>query len=244
MNEKEIVMFNYTIHPKKPIRSITRLGLIRVPKTYLLSKDEVKECLPLATVYRHFYNSNERVSLMNLDRLHNETFMTEEEYKKFLASKEEEDFEAFVTCKEDPEEVIENSLSDTDSRGSVVASIPEEKAEEVVVPEVVEEENSVSSIPEEKVEEVKEEELDTAQNNTEAEEVEPEFVEKVDDADVVEDTVDEEAKDSEELSVEKIDDELELVEESTEEVVEEVKIENNHINKHSKTTVNYNKKKK
>lgn len=77
----------YSINPRKII-NLEGVGPIRVAKSLFLDKKDVEYCLKYGTVYRRFgaENRNERVNITNLDRLHNEKYMTEEEYKLFLQS--------------------------------------------------------------------------------------------------------------------------------------------------------------
>ena len=80
----EDIKYAYQIHPKKPIRALPEFGLIRTKRTLMLTKEQVKKVLPFASVYRRFnHDTVERVTIYNLDRLHNERLMTEEEYKIF-----------------------------------------------------------------------------------------------------------------------------------------------------------------
>ena len=81
-------IYLYTVHPKKIIKELPTLP-IRRPKSLYLDKDQVAICLKYGSVYRRFANENrnERVTISNLDRLHNEKFMTEEEFEKFKLSK-------------------------------------------------------------------------------------------------------------------------------------------------------------
>ena len=121
-------VFLYSVCPKKVIKELPTTIPIRSPKSLYLTKEQVKICLKYGSVYRRFANEqrNERVNIMNVDRLHNEKFMTEEQYKEY-----------------------EQSLKDG-QRGSVIVDEPkvedpkpeikEDKKEEVKVETVVEEE--------------------------------------------------------------------------------------------------------
>jgi hypothetical protein len=75
----------YSIYPRKPIKLSDEIGVIRVPKSLQLTKEEVLKCLKFGPVQRRFANENiiEKVYPSNLDRLHNAKYMTEEEYEKF-----------------------------------------------------------------------------------------------------------------------------------------------------------------
>ena len=77
----------YSVHPRTVIKELP-VAPIRVPKSLYLTKDQVLICLKHGAVYRRFANEgkNERVTITNVDRLHNEKFMTEEQYAAFLQS--------------------------------------------------------------------------------------------------------------------------------------------------------------
>lgn len=79
----------YSVHPRKPIKNLSNVSVIRVPKSLSLTLEDVLICLKSAIVYRRFANENkiERVTILNAERLHNAKFMTEEEYEKFLIAK-------------------------------------------------------------------------------------------------------------------------------------------------------------
>ena len=84
--------FLYSVYPKKPIRNLLSNGRpINSPKTLSLTKEEVLYCMKSGTVYRRFgsIDRNERVTTINLDRLHQKEFVTEEEWKKNNAVVEE-----------------------------------------------------------------------------------------------------------------------------------------------------------
>ena len=77
--------FLYSVYPKRVIKSIPGT-VIRTAKSLYLNKEEVLICLKNGSVYRRFANEsrNEKVTILNIDRLHNAKFMTEEEYEAFL----------------------------------------------------------------------------------------------------------------------------------------------------------------
>lgn len=85
MNNEDTT-YLYEVRPKRPIKNLTNVPVVRTHKSLHLTKDDVKKCLPLASVWRRFANEGrlERVVPSNVDRLHNDHFMTEEEYKEFL----------------------------------------------------------------------------------------------------------------------------------------------------------------
>jgi len=82
----EEIRFLYSVYPKKPIKGILENGrVINSGKSLNLTIDQVKACMQCGTVYRWFANENriERVTSANMERLHNEKFMTEDEYEAF-----------------------------------------------------------------------------------------------------------------------------------------------------------------
>lgn len=85
MSEKA---FLYGVNPRRPIKNLNdEVPIIRTNTSLFLTKEEVQKCLPFASVWRRFNTSTlERVTADNIDRLHNEKFYTEEEWK--IAEKE------------------------------------------------------------------------------------------------------------------------------------------------------------
>lgn len=78
--------YMYTVSPKRPVKGLSEVPILRVRKSLMLTKEDVKKCLQSGSVYRRFTpDCVERVTIANLDRFHNEKFMTETEYEAFLA---------------------------------------------------------------------------------------------------------------------------------------------------------------
>ena len=147
MNEE--IRFLYSINPKKLIRFLNGNPIIppiRTSKTLSLTKEEVRECLKYGSLYRRFANEgvNVRVTLNNIDRLHNAKLMTEEEYEKFL---EEENKKPQVES--DP--MNRGTVFDTEER------VPEPKKETEPTPVAVEEEKKVEVSDEIKSDSISEE---------------------------------------------------------------------------------------
>lgn len=147
MNEE--IRFLYSINPKKLIRFLNGNPIIppiRTSKTLSLTKEEVRECLKYGSLYRRFANEgvNVRVTLNNIDRLHNAKLMTEEEYEKFL---EEENKKPQVES--DP--MNRGTVFDTEER------VPEPKKETEPAPVTVEEEKKVEVSDEIKSDSISEE---------------------------------------------------------------------------------------
>ena len=77
--------FLYSVFPKMLIKNLPGVPAFKNSKSLSLTKDEVKICLRSGSVYRRFANESktEKVNLSNIDRLHHDRFMTEEEYEEF-----------------------------------------------------------------------------------------------------------------------------------------------------------------
>lgn len=77
--------FLYSVKPRRPIQLDGGSVIIKTPKSLLLTKEDVLTCIDKgAIVYRRFANEDklEPVTKYNLDRLHNNKFITEDEYAK------------------------------------------------------------------------------------------------------------------------------------------------------------------
>ena len=91
MEKKNEELYIYAVHPRKAI-VIDGVGTIRSAKSVYLSKEDVFKCLKKASVYRRFpFGITEKVNIDNVDRLHRENYMTEEEYTKFLKAEKSAD---------------------------------------------------------------------------------------------------------------------------------------------------------
>ena len=124
MVDNKDVAYLYSVHPKRIIKTLSDKSIvIRRPQSLFLNLEDVKECLKYGSVYRRFANEsrNERVTLRNVERLHNAKFMTEEEYEKLN--------------KKETEEVVEYA-----PRATVINTIVEPVIEEAAEPEEVQEE--------------------------------------------------------------------------------------------------------
>lgn len=81
----EAKSYLYSVHPKRIIKGLESVDVIRAPKSLYLTLEDVKKCIRLGTVYRRFSSSDiARVNTANVERLHNEKYMNEDEYKQFL----------------------------------------------------------------------------------------------------------------------------------------------------------------
>jgi len=144
--------FLYSVYPKKPIKDLLSNGRpINSPKTLSLTKEEVLYCMKSGTVYRRFGedNRNERVTTLNLDRLHNRKFMTEDEWKKL-----KEESTVVVEQPKKPVEPIRPTVINT----IVKPVVEESKVEEPKKVEPVVEESTQEETVEETTEEVTEDE--------------------------------------------------------------------------------------
>ena len=132
----------YSVNPKKIIP-------IRSPRSLYLTKEQVMICLKSGTVYRRFAaeNRNERVTILNLDRLHNDKFMTEEEYKAFLESKTNDQRGTIINDHEEDkketvnEDNIKEEENNNDESHTVQPDVNIEYNGDEVVEETVEEES-------------------------------------------------------------------------------------------------------
>jgi len=161
LNENNEVVFPYQVNTIMPILGLS-CGTIMVPSTVKLTKEDVSLCIKKAPTFRRF-SSNKlvKVTPSTIDRLHNEVFMTEEEYEAFLVKQGDnrgkvnsvEEAPAPVVKEEapapEPEPVIEEPEVQEEE-----PVVEETKVEEPVVEEPVEEaETEESAQTEEEVEE-------------------------------------------------------------------------------------------
>lgn len=148
MNLEKVYL--YSVNPKKPIKNLRDVPVIRTPKSLYLCKEDVYKCLQCGIVYRRFANEKriERVTIANVDRMHNDKFMTEEEYKVFLDNEMGDTGKVVINPVEEtpapveeviPEqEVVETSAEDTlvVEETPVEEVIPEQEAVETSAKEV------------------------------------------------------------------------------------------------------------
>ena len=136
----EDLRFLYSVNPKKVIKNLSGVSVIRTPKSLQLTKEDVIECLKYGSVHRRFANENkiEKVTIDNVDRLHNAKYISEEEWKKII--KDGGDITGTVTIVDEPEKVVE-----------IVESATEEEVVEEVIAETTEEEPAVVEETEEVV---------------------------------------------------------------------------------------------
>lgn len=176
----ETTRFLYSVNPKRVIKTVAGIPVIRSPKSLQLSKEEVRECLKYGAVYRRFANEgrNEKVTTSNVDRLHNAKFISEEEWQKCNGIVDDARGTVINTLQDEVTDVVEEPKKE-EVIEPVEETVVEEISEEVVevTEEVVEEVSEEAE--EEVVEETTEETVETDEEESEAsEEAEEEVVEE------------------------------------------------------------------
>lgn len=127
MNERYL----YTINPKKIIKRLADEPLnppLKTPKTLNLTKEQVRDAIRYGSVYRRFANENrnERVTTINIDRLHNAKYMSGEEYEKFVSDKLSEDRgNVFGDQTEEPETPTPEAPIVENLENNVEVTVPE-----------------------------------------------------------------------------------------------------------------------
>lgn len=165
--------FLYSVKPRRPIQLDGGSVIIKTPKSLLLTKEDVLTCIDKgAIVYRRFANEDklEPVTKYNLDRLHNNKFMTEDEYAK--AEKDELGKDSGTVSIAEPEPVkVEEKVEEPVITEPEKVEEPVETEAPVVgtpVEEVVEE----APVVEEEVKEVVADETESSEDTSEVSEVE------------------------------------------------------------------------
>lgn len=179
----EETRFLYSVNPRRVIKNLSEVPVVRTAKSLYLTKEDVAICIKHGPVYRRFANEkrNERVTTLNIDRLHNAKYMTEEEYKLFLAGELSADRGTVtepapevvapivpdsVTPESEPTAVVtEPEIEEVEYNEETVEleEVVENEAVEAPVQEPVETEESVEEVSEDNSVEVSEE--DKKQNN-------------------------------------------------------------------------------
>ena len=160
----EAKSYLYSVHPKRIIKGLESVDVIRAPKSLYLTLEDVKKCIRLGTVYRRFSSSDiARVNTANVERLHNEKHMNEDEYKQFLITQSSAGQQTVTKH----EEVKQPEPEKKETTHVVTVVINEEKKAEsdpVVNPTVdntTDESKSAGQVEEKKAEEVKSEDKNT-----------------------------------------------------------------------------------
>ena len=170
--------FLYSVKPRRPIQ-LDGSVIIKTPKSLLLTKEDVLTCIDKgAIVYRRFANEDklEPVTKYNLDRLHNNKFITEDEYAK--AEKDELGKNSGTVSIAEP--VVESEPAKVEEKVEEPVIAEPEKVEEPVeteapvvgtpVEEVAEEAPAVEEEVKEEV--VTTEETESSEDTSEVSEVE------------------------------------------------------------------------
>lgn len=174
--------FLYAVHPKRIITGLSSGRCVRVAQSIQLTKDDVYACLKKAAVYRRFpLDGNIRVTVSNVDRLHRNEFISEEQWKKMQDGTEVKDETIPVTQETKSDEVVDPTPiveePDNQKTDSLITDTSEEEEhlnEDVEVEEV----NIESNSEQENISEVVEPEQVTELNSDEsAEEAENDNVE-------------------------------------------------------------------
>ena len=171
------IRFLYSVYPKKPIKNLLPNGRpINSAKSLQLTKEQVLLCMKSGTVYRRFGDGNtERVTTLNIDRLHNRELISEKDWKNSI--KEEKAVEEVSKPEPDkePEKVegtVESKEPEKVEEPEAVEPVEEESTDEIA--ETVEDEVEVTDTVEatDEIAEVKEDEESDERGtvvNTEAE---------------------------------------------------------------------------
>ena len=151
-NENNNVVYPYQVNAIMPITGLS-IGTIMVPSTVKLTKEDVSICLNKAPVFRRFGNGKlVRVSISTLDRLHNEEFMTPEEYEAFVDK--QNNTRGKVTMVETKEEEPKKETVEIKVEPVVKEETVEEPAETTAQTEnIVEEETTVENVNDEEISE-------------------------------------------------------------------------------------------
>ena len=145
----EAKSYLYSVHPKRIIKGLESVDVIRAPKSLYLTLEDVKKCIRLGTVYRRFSSSDiARVNTANVERLHNEKHMNEDEYKQFLITQSSAGQQTVTKH----EEVKQPEKKETTP---VAANEDKKEAESDTVVNTTDETKSEGQVEEKKVEEVK-----------------------------------------------------------------------------------------
>ena len=201
--------YTYCIQPRRVIKDLPDVGNIRTPKILQLTKEEVLICMKSGHVFRRFAaeSRNERVTSDNLDRLHNDKFMTEKEYKEFLKNSDVVDEEKEEVAA-DP--VVEDNASEEETVETIELEDNAEIKDEAVA-----------------IEETTEEALSEDENTTSDE---AEISEDVNDEEIVDEDTEDESEDDEIVDNEEEEAEEEVVENHTENNASTLNIQVNNNN--------------
>ena len=147
----EAKSYLYSVHPKRIIKGLESVDVIRAPKSLYLTLEDVKKCIRLGTVYRRFSSSDiARVNTANVERLHNEKHMNEDEYKQFLITQSSAGQQTVTKHEE-----VKQSEPKKKETTPVAANEDKKEAESDTVVNTTDETKSEGQVEEKKAEEVK-----------------------------------------------------------------------------------------
>ena len=144
----EINAFLYMVYPKTVLKNIPYIGFIFRRGTFKLTKEAVQACMKGATVYRKFSNDfSEKVTSLNIDRLHNAEYISEEDWNNgnIVGTELVDNTENYITD-------INNSTDEVaDEVKSNEAFVTENIVEEVQSSPIADSTEAVNSVKEEAV---------------------------------------------------------------------------------------------
>ena len=136
----------YEVRPNRIITGLSGVNHIRSARSLYLTKEDVMICLEKAAVYRRFANEGkiERVTKLNVDRMHQAKLMTEEEFEKFLKEGSKAEVKKEDPKKEEPSKEETPESSEKKPEPDVVEEEPQDipsDDDEVIEKEEVTEES-------------------------------------------------------------------------------------------------------
>ena len=160
MQNNEELVFLYTVNPRKVITGLSGVNAIRSSKSLFLTKEDVKLCLQKATVYRRFAAEDkiERVTVGNIDRLHRENYVSEEDWEATVI-KEMSEGHGIVNDVTPDLTKNEEAKGEEDTIEDTVLTTPEAEPKEDSKQNEVSDEKQKGAVPEEIVESDDDEEI-------------------------------------------------------------------------------------
>ena len=161
MQDNKELAFLYTVNPRKVITGLSGVNAIRTAKSLFLTKEDVKICLQKATVYRRFASEgiNERVTVGNIDRLHRENYVSEEDWEATVIKEMSEGHGIVNDVTPDLTKNEEAKGEEDTTEDPVVVTTPEAEPKEDSKQNEVSDEKQKGAVPEEIVESDDDEEI-------------------------------------------------------------------------------------
>ena len=161
MQNNEELVFLYTVNPRKVITGLSGANAIRSPKSLFLTKEDVKLCLQKATVYRRFAAEDkiERVTIGNIDRLHRENYVSEEDWEATVIKEMSKGHGIVNDVTPDLTKNEEAKGEEDTTEDTVVVTTPEAEPKEDSKQNEVSDEKQKGAVPEEIVESDDDEEI-------------------------------------------------------------------------------------